>query len=327
MSATVGQLPGKRGFDLPSLLKAHGSLLAFVVLFTAASLRYDKFFTLLNLTNISRQVSMLGLVATGMTFVILTGGIDLSVGSILAVSGVIAAKLSGYGLMVALPAALLVAALLGLINGLFITRLKIVPFIATLAMMIAARGLAYISTGEATATIEKLSPTFRFLARGNIGIVPFPALLFLSVLCIFAIVAHYSSFGQRVYAVGGNEEAARMMGLGVDGVKLVVYSLNGLMAGLAGVIVTSRLGAGQSVAGEGWEMTTIAAVVVGGTHLAGGVGGFGKTLIGVLTIGTITNIINLQGNVSSWWHGIIMGGLLLMVVIIQSQATGRARVR
>jgi ribose transport system permease protein len=309
-------------FKIPiKILKNQGALVAFILLFVFASLKYDRFLTFINFSNISRQVSMIGLVAVGMTFVIITGGIDLSVGSILAVAGVLAANFSSSNILIAIFVPVLVSAVFGFINGVVITKMKIVPFIATLAMMMAARGIAYISTGEESVRVEQLSSTFTQLARGFILGIPIPTIIFIVVVVIAAFLSKYSKFGRQVYAVGGNEEAAKMMGLNVDRVKTLAYTISGALSGLAGVILTSRLGAGQPVAGEGWELTAIASTVIGGTLLSGGVGKFSGTFFGVLIIGTIRNIINMQGNINTWWQNIIMGAILLIVVVVQSQVT------
>ena len=304
-----------------NFIKSQGALVAFLILFIAASIRYEQFLTVINVSNILRQVSMAGLVAVGMTFVILTGGIDLSVGAIVAVSGVLAANLSNHSMLLTILVPLAVAACLGLINGFVIAKMRIVPFIATLAMMMGARGIAYISTGEVSVRVGKLSAGFTQIARGFVLGIPIPALIFVIIVLIAAFILKFTSFGRHVYAVGGNEEASKMMGLNVDRVKMMVYALSGFLSGMAGVILTSRLGAGQPVAGEGWEMTAIASVVIGGTLLSGGIGKVGGTFIGVLIMGIITNIFNMQGNINTWWQNVLTGAILLVVVVIQSQVT------
>lgn len=307
--------------SVSSFIKSQGALIAFLILFVAASVRYEQFLSFLNISNILRQVSMVGLVAVGMTFVILTGGIDLSVGSILALSGVLAANLSSKGMLPAIIIPVIVAAFLGMVNGLVITKMKIVPFIATLAMMMGARGIAYISTGEISVRVDKLSSGFTNLARGFFLGIPIPAIIFVAVVLLATFVAHYTTLGRHIFAVGGNEEASKMMGLNANKIKIAAYTISGALAGLAGVILTSRLGAGQPVAGEGWEMTAIASAVIGGTLLSGGVGKFSGTFIGVLIIGMITNIFNMQGNINTWWQNVLMGALLLVVIVVQSQVT------
>jgi ribose/xylose/arabinose/galactoside ABC-type transport system permease subunit len=310
---------------IKNFLKGQGAFIAFTILFLIASLRYEQFLTFINISNILRQVSMIGLVGIGMTFVILTGGIDLSVGSMVALAGVLAANLSGKGMLLAILIPVLATSLLGWINGLVITKMKIVPFVATLAMMMGIRGIAYISTGETSVRVDKLSTGFTELARGFIFGIPIPALILVFAVIIASIVLKYSSFGRHVLAVGGNEEASKMMGLNVGKIKTMTYVISGGLSGFAGVILASRLGAGQPVAGEGWEMTAIASVVLGGTLLSGGVGRFSGTFFGALIIGIITNMFNMQGNINTWWQNVLMGSLLLVVVVIQSQVSKKKK--
>lgn len=306
-----------------SLLQRQGALLALLGVFIFATVRYEDFLTDRNLFNVLRQNSMLGLVALGMTFVILTGGIDLSVGSLLAVAGVVAANLAGRGMIAALLIAVALTTLLGLLNGIIIDRARIQPFIVTLAMMIAARGLALAATGEESVRVDKLSQDFTWLGQGKFGPVPVPVLILLVAYGLGWLVLNHTRFGRHVYALGDNEEAARLMGLNVGRVTLGVYALSGALSGLAGVILASRLGAGQPVAGAGWELDAIAAVVVGGTLLTGGQGGLGSTLVGVLLLGIIFNVFNLEGTISSWWQWVLRGLFLLVVVIMQNSLSRR----
>ena len=294
-----------------------------IILFIFATIRYEYFFSPLNLINILRQVSMLGIVAIGMTFVILIGGIDLSVGSILAVAGVLAANLSGYSLTLCLLVPLVAGVFLGFMNGLIITRLKIIPFIATLAMMIGARGIAHISTGEISIRIKQLSSGFLILGRSYVFGIPLPTIIFVSLIIIASFISKYTKFGRSLYAIGGNEEAAIMMGVDVNRVKVIAYTISGGLAAFSGIILTSRLGAGQPVAGQGWELDAIAATVIGGTLLSGGTGKFSGTLLGVLIIGIITNILNMDRNLNTWWEHVVKGMVLLIAIIIQSQAAKR----
>ena len=319
-STTRGSVARAR---LASVIQRQGALVALVLVCIFAALRYESFLTQANLLNVLRQNSMLGLVALGMTFVILTGGIDLSVGSLLAVAGVIAANLAGRGVLVALLAALAVTTLLGLINGVVIAKARIQPFIVTLAMMIAARGLALAATGEESVRVGRLSEGFTWLGRGLIGPLPVPVFILIVAFALGWLVLNHTRFGRHVFALGDNEEAARLMGLNVGRVTLGVYALSGALAGLAGVILASRLGAGQPVAGIGWELDAIAAVVVGGTLLTGGQGGVGSTLVGVLLLGVIFNLFNLEGRISPWWQLVLRGIILLAVVIIQNRLSSR----
>jgi ribose/xylose/arabinose/galactoside ABC-type transport system permease subunit len=301
-----------------SLAQRHGALVALLVVCLFAFARYETFLTAENLLNVLRQNSMLGLVALGMTFVILTGGIDLSVGSLLATAAVVAAALAGYGLPLALVAAVGVAALLGL------ARARIQPFIVTLAMMIAARGLALAVTNERSVSVGRdAAAAFGWLGRGHLGPLPVPVLILCAAFAAGWLVLNHTRFGRHVYALGDNEEAARLMGLNVARVQSSVYVLSGALAGLAGVILASRLGAGQPNAALGWELDAIAAVVVGGTLLTGGQGGVTSTLVGVLLLGVIFNIFNLEGQISPWWQLVLRGVILLSVVVAQSRLSQR----
>jgi ribose transport system permease protein len=320
MGSTRGRVARAK---LASLIQRQGALIALIAVCVFAAMRYEDFLTQANLLNVLRQNSMLGLVALGMTFVILTGGIDLSVGSLLAVAGVIAANLAGRGVIVAALAAILFTTLLGFINGLVISRARIQPFIVTLGMMIAARGLALAYTGEESVRVDRLSEGFTWLGRGLIGPIPVPVLILVLAFIAGWVILGHTRFGRHVFSIGDNEEAARLMGLNVGRVTLGVYALSGALSGLAGVILASRLGAGQPVAGMGWELDAIAAVVVGGTLLTGGQGGVGATFVGVLLLGVIFNLFNLEGSISPWWQLVLRGAILLLVVIAQNRLNSR----
>jgi ribose transport system permease protein len=312
---------------LASFLQRQGAVVALVLLAVFATARYERFLTEENLTNVLRQNSMLGLVALGMTFVILTGGIDLSVGSLVAVAGVVAASVAGQGVLVAVAAGAGVATALGLLNGLVIAKARIQPFIVTLAMMIAARGLALVYTGEKTVSVPAAARGFGELGRGKLDLgplsLPYPVLILLAAYAAAWLVLNYTRFGRHTYSLGDSEEAARLMGLNVGRVTAGVYTLSGALAGLAGVLLASRLGTGQPVAGLGWELDAIAAVVVGGTLLTGGQGGVGSTLVGVLLLALIFNIFNLEGWISPWWQLVLRGVILLAVVIVQNRLSKR----
>lgn len=307
-----------------SFLQRQGALVVLIAVCIVGASRYYAFPTPENLLNVLRQNSMLGLVALGMTFVILTGGIDLSVGALLAVAGVVAAKLGGQGTFVAVVSGIGVAALLGLTNGLLITRARIQPFIVTLAMLIAARGAALAATSDQSVAVDRGASAFTWLGRGEIGPVPVPVVLFALAYLLGWLALRYTRFGRYLYAVGDSEEASRLLGLDVERVILGVYTLSGALAGLAGVILAARLGAGQPVAGMGWELDAIAAVVVGGTLLTGGQGGVGSTLLGVLLLGVIFNLFNLEGTISPWWQWVLRGVFLLLVVVVQSKLQQRS---
>ncbi len=306
-----------------SFIQQQGALILLVLVCLIATARYEAFLTPENLLNVLRQNSMLGIIALGMTFVILTGGIDLSVGSLLAVAGVIAANLAGHGLATAIIAAVAATTVLGLINGTVIAKARIQPFIVTLGMMIAARGIALAVTNEQNVRIPAaIAADFSWLGNGVIaGFLPVPILILIIVYIIGWLVLNYTPFGRHVFALGDNDEAARLMGLNIDRVTILVYTISGLLAGLAGVILASRLNTGSPVEGLGRELDAIAAVVVGGTLLTGGKGSVVSTLYGVLLLGVIFNIFNLEGQISPWWQLVFRGAILLAVVILQNRLT------
>jgi len=309
--------------NMASLLQRQGALLALVIVCAFAAMRYDAFLTERNVFNVLRQNSMYGLIALGMTFVILTGGIDLSVGSLVALASVVAASLTNHGMLLAVLAATAAAALLGLVNGLIIAKARIQPFIVTLAMMMAARGLALAATGEKSVGVKSVSAAFTWLGYGHLGPVPVPVIIFIACYVMGWFVLNYTPFGRHVYALGDNEEAARLMGLNVKRVTLGVYTISGALSGLSGAILASRLSAGQPVEGRGWELIAIAAVVVGGTLLTGGQGGAGSTFVGVLLLGLVFNIFNLEGSITPWWQDVLRGLFLLAVVIVQNRLKAR----
>ena len=311
-------MSGSRRAAALELLRRNGASVTLILAIMLGVTRYEEFLTMENISNVLRQNSMMGFVALGMTFVILTGGIDLSVGALVAVAGVAAAYLAGHGVIVAVIGGVGSAALLGIINGLLITKTRIQPFITTLAMLIGARGAALAATHEQSILVPSGAEALTSLGRGSIGGVPVPIVLLVLAYIGGMLALRYTRFGRHVYAVGDSEEAARLMGLDVDRVVIATYALSGALAGVAGVVLAARLGSGQAVAGTGWELDAIAAVVVGGTLLTGGEGGAGATLVGVLLLAVIFNLFNLEGTISPWWQGVLRGSFLLGVVVIQS---------
>ncbi|TGE39431.1 ribose ABC transporter permease [Desulfosporosinus fructosivorans] len=283
-----------------------------------ASFLSDAFFTVSNLFNVARQVSITAIIAAGMTLVILIAGIDLSVGSILAFSGATVAGLlsSNVPLPFAIVLALLVGTLFGLTNGFLVTKFGVPSFIVTLALMTIGRGMTLVYTKGYPLVVSNSS--FRTIGGGKILGVPLPIVIMLVVYAVMYWVLHYTSFGRYVYAVGGNEEASRLSGIRVNYVKIAVYGISGFLASLSALIYTSRLMSAQPTAGMGVELDAIAAVIIGGTSLSGGKGGIIGTLIGALIMGVLDNVLNLT-NVSPFYQSIAKGLVILVAVIIDGK--------
>ncbi|WP_439108860.1 ABC transporter permease subunit [Lactococcus ileimucosae] len=283
------------------------------------------FLTTNNLLNLLLQVTANGFIAFGMTFVILTSGIDLSVGSILALSSAITAGLIANGMPVplAIVVALLLGGVLGMINGLLISFGKLVPFIVTLATMTIFRGATLVYTnGNPITQGMSNSYLFKFLGQGYILGIPFPVILMFAVFIILYIVLHKTAFGKSVYALGGNEKAAYISGIKLNKVKILIYTISGVMASISGLIITSRLSSAQPTAGASYEMDAIAAVVLGGTSLMGGKGSLIGTLIGALIIGVLNNGLNIIG-VSAFWQQVVKGVVILIAVMLDRLKTSK----
>ncbi|CUH95938.1 hypothetical protein P22_2026 [Propionispora sp. 2/2-37] len=298
-----------------NLLKKLGPLLGLLLVSVSLALISEEFLTVSNLLNVARQISLNAIISVGMTLVILTGGIDLSVGSIVAIAGSVTAGLilQGTGLAVAIGAALLLGAAIGGFNGLLITRGGVPPFIATMGMMTIVRGYSLIYTDGRP--ITGLSEQFRWLGGGYIAGIPVPVVLMVIIFAAAYIFLKQNRYGRYIYAIGGNEEATRLSGINTKGVLLSVYVIAGFMAALSGIILTSRLNSAQPTAGVSFEMDAIAAVVLGGTSLAGGVGTIGGTLIGAMIIGVLDNGLNLL-NVSSFYQQVAKGVVILLAVLL-----------
>jgi ribose transport system permease protein len=292
----------------------YGIYVAFGLLLVGLAVVSPVFATPSNLFNIALQSSINALLAFGMTFVILTAGIDLSVGSLLAISGALAGGLMvGGGLPWPLAALVGLAAgtALGAINGIAITAFRIPPFIATLAMLSIGRGLTQLYTGGRPFT--GLDPAFNQLGQGEIGPVPIPVMLMIVVVAAGWVVLRFTVFGRHVYAVGSNPEAARLAGVPVAAVLVAVYAISGLLAALGGLVITARLSSAQPTAGAGFELDAIAAVVVGGMSLSGGEGSIIRSLIGALIIGVLNNGLNLL-NVDPFVQPVVKGLVILVAV-------------
>jgi ribose/xylose/arabinose/galactoside ABC-type transport system permease subunit len=312
-------------------LRSQGVLLALALLILFGAWRYDNFLGLFNILTFLRYNAMFALIALGMCFVIMTGGIDLSVGSTAAMASVVSAYFSPHGLLPGLAAGACAGLAIGMLNGILITRLGLLPFIATLVSMLAASSAGLLLAGNQSISVSYDSG-FTEIGQGDLLGFPIPAWIALFAYVIGSLVLNFRPFGRDVLAVGGGEDAARLMGLPVDRVKFGVYTLSGLMAGLAGVQLAAQFGAGQPTEGVGWELFAIASVVVGGTLLTGGVGSVGATLSGVLLLGLVFNILNFENGMGlvslrSHWQSIVRGAFLLLVVILQSRMAERARRR
>lgn len=294
-----------------------GSLMALVIMMVLVTILNPSFIKPTNLMNLLRQVSINALIAFGMSFVILTGGIDLSVGSVLALTSSVFAGLLGMGLppFLGVIIALAFGSLLGAVNGVLITKGKMAPFIATLATMTIFRGLTLVYTGGNPITNFSKAFSYKFIGRGYVLGIPWPVILMVIFFVIAFIILNKTPFGRKTYAIGGNEKAAFISGIKTDAVKVKIYAISGFLATLAGLILTSRLNSAQPTAGTAYEMDAIAAVVLGGISMSGGKGKITGVLIGALILGTLNNGLNMLG-VSSFYQQIVKGIVILIAVLI-----------
>lgn len=343
------------GLSLPRLHASAsiGVVLALLLLVLFGAWRYEGFLSEYNVLTVLRYNSMFALVGLGMCFVIMTGGIDLSVGSVAALSSVVAAHLSPHGLWAGLGAGLAAGLGAGALNGILITRLRILPFIATLATMLAASGTALLLANNQSVPVSydthfidlgqgDLLSAFRpeWIDAEDAGLsaailrflfgFPTPAWIALLAYALGSLILNRTAFGRHVLAVGGGEEASRLMGLPTDRTVFLVYLMSGSLAGMAGIILAAQFGAGQPIEGIGWELFAIASVVVGGTLLTGGKGSVGATLAGTLLLGIIFTVLNFENgmgwiSLSAYWQSVIRGAFLLVVVILQSKLAKTTR--
>jgi inositol transport system permease protein len=299
--------------SLKSWLRQFGLLFALVAIGAALSVAKPVFLTVPNLVNVVRQIAINGILAVGVTYVLLTGGVDLSLGSVVALTGVVAASVAHpeqFPVPVPVALGVLTGAACGAINGFVVTKGKVAPFIVTLGMMTVARGLALVVSGGRP--VSNLSAAFTWLG-GDVGHVPIPAIVLAVLALMSAVFLHNLRLGRYIYAVGGNANAARASGINVGTVKLFAYTVCGALAGVAGVVLAARITTGQPNAGVGYELDAIAAVVIGGTSLSGGVGGVGGTILGALLMGVINNGLDLL-NVSSYYQAIVKGAIIVGTV-------------
>lgn len=319
---------------LTGLLRQQGALIVLILIITFSFIRYDNFdtITIYNVLNFNAQF---GLIALGMTFVIMTGGIDLSVGGIAALGSVVAALSSPHGFFFAVFMAMLAGTLVGMVNGLIVSWMRLQPFIATLATLYIVRGIALRLINDAASINLNQKSDFNTIASTTVGNglinppLPFTIPLLVIVFLIGMFVLRYTRFGRYVLAIGGNPEAALLMGLPIRRTLFLVYTLSGLLSGFVGVLLAINLNGGSATEGVGWELIAIAAVVVGGTLLTGGVGSVFGTLVGTLLLGIIVEILQLENNytldhggglyLNSFWQDVIRGIFLLVVVLLQSR--------
>lgn len=309
-------------------LARFGVMIALLALILFGALRYDNFLSPFNILSFLRYNSMFTLIALGMCFVIITGGIDLSVGGVAALSSVVAAMLSMHSWWAGLLGGMGAGLVAGLVNGLVITRLRIQPFIATLAMMLAAYGTALLLANNQSVSVS-YDTGFTSIGQDDFLGFPIPAWIAILAYVIGWIFLERLPTGRHVLAIGDGEATAKLMGLKVERTLLGVYACCGLLAGLAGVILASQFGAGQPTEGVGWELFAIASVVVGGTLLTGGSGSVSATLMGALLLGMVFNILNFENglgwiSLSAYWQSVIRGLFLLVVVVLQAKLASRS---
>ncbi|MFC4116228.1 ABC transporter permease [Nonomuraea zeae] len=299
------------------VLQQHGALMVLGLLVIVGSLGFDSFAEPENAASVVVSSSFLAIIAIGMTFVIISGGIDLSVGSLFVLGGVLAAYSSQYGALVALLLPLAVCGVVGLLQGLVIARTGMAPFIVTLAGLLGVRGLMLAISDEGATTYLVKDRAFATLGQGEVLGLSYPVYVTIALALAAMVLLQRTGFGQNVYAIGGNEQAAALMGVPVRRTKVYVYVMSGLLAGLAGALNAARLSSGVTILGIGLELDAIAAVVIGGTLLTGGAGGITGTVAGVLLLGVIQSLINQVGSLTSAFQQVVSGVFLALVVVAQ----------
>lgn len=323
---TITKEKKERNFFVQFLRENLGILIGFIALCVLLSFISPVFLSQKNIMNVLRQTSTNLYLACAMTMVIILGGIDLSVGAIIALSGVVTGGLiafQGAPVFVAVIAGLLSGVVIGVFNGLVVAKTTIPPFIVTLATMNIARGAAYVYTGGKP--IRVMSDGFNFIGSGYVfNFLPTPVFYLIIILIISVLIMNKTKLGRHIYAVGGNREAARFSGIKIDKVLFFPYAFSGLMAAIAGIVLASRMFSGQPTAGNGAEMDAIAAVVLGGTSMSGGSGKMGGTVIGGLVIGVLSNGLNLM-NVDSFWQYIVKGVVILIAVYVDALKKKKAK--
>lgn len=291
----------------------YGVLIGFVVLCIAISMATPAFLSKQNVLNLLRQSSIIGIISAGMTFVIISGNFDISVGAVAALSGVIVMRLAttGTNLFLAIIAAILVCAIIGLVNGIMVAKVNVPSLIATMAMVTIVRGILLMITGGYP--ITQTIPMLDSLGNGYFLGIPMPVIVFILVVIVSYIVLTQTKFGRHVYSIGGNQDASKLNGINVDSQKIKVFIINAVLAAIAGLVLTGRLGTASPVAGDSYDMDAIASVVIGGTSVSGGSGSVLKTIIGVLLMSVINNSFNLLG-IDIFFQYIFKGLIILVAV-------------
>lgn len=299
-------------------INVYRSVMILLIICVIATILSPNFLSVTNLFNVVKQITVAGIVGCGMTFVILTGGIDLSVGSILGLSGVMAAGVlnSTGSVPLAILTAIGIGLLCGAVNGFWVAQCEIPPFIATLGMMTLLRGCVLVYTKGSPISIK--ADAYKFIGKGSVLGIPFPIILLIVLYLIAHFILSQTAYGRSVYAFGGNREAARLSGITTKKTEWMVYIINGLMCGIAAVVLTARLGSAQSTTGEGIEMDAIAAVILGGTSLSGGTGFVLPTVVGAMIMGIIDNILTLM-NVNPHATSIVKGAVILIAVLVDKK--------
>jgi ribose/xylose/arabinose/galactoside ABC-type transport system permease subunit len=312
-------------FDLVFFTRKYGIMLILLFMISFLLIASPTFRTWQNMINVLHQISINGIIAVGMTFVIISGGIDLSIGSMIAVASVVTgAVLTGNSnnIILAIILSIFACGLIGLFNGFFIAKFEMFPFVVTLSSMLIARGFAYVISDGKSYVLK--SEVFKQIGQGKLfGAIPYSIIILLLIILIGYVLLSHMKYGQYVYAVGGNVHTAIASGINVVRIKLLTYMMIGLFSGVAGVILTSRINAGQPAIGSGYEMDAIAAVVIGGGSLSGGIGSIFGTTVGILMIGVINNGMNLMG-VSSFYQQIVKGFIILGAMLLDITISKRA---
>jgi len=298
-----------------AFMRKNPALVGFIVLFILLSIFAESFFNISNIVNVLRQVSITAILGFGMTLVIISGGIDLSVGSIFAFSAVVMASIVKEGkVFLGIILGLLIGAIMGLFNGIVISKGKIQPFIVTLATMAIGRSLTLAYTQGIP--ISLFPNSFRFIGRGDILGIPVPVIIMFGVFFLVLYILKKTKLGLYIYSIGGNEEATKLSGVNVDRYKIIVYTISGIFAAVSAMILTARLNSAQPTFGQGYELDAIATVVLGGASLSGGSGGVLGTLFGALLLGTINNGMNLM-NISPFYQDLVKGAIILLAVLLE----------